>query len=170
MTPLRKYIFPLTIMLLFLLSCSKAPVPPASQDAIQADNDLQSSLVGMWRTDALVVGIDTIHNSDMSVILEVRSDEWVERMKMQPIQTIFNPNKTYISAYTNAEGKVIKVTAGKWSAAKNQLKIHQLFPNDQQMNYRVDLTAGSAELRSKLDFDGDGKDDDFFYCQMKKVS
>ena len=124
----------------------------------------------MWKSDALVVGIDTLHNSDMSVVLEVRSDQWEEKLKMQPIQTIFNPNHTYISAYIGTDGKVIKMTAGKWGVKKNNLSIHQLFPSDRQMDYRIDLAAGALELRSKIDFDNDGKNDDLFYCQMKKVS
>ncbi len=165
----RKCFLPAFIAGLFMLSCSRTPVPPANEENFNAENELRNSMVGMWQSDALVVGIDTIHNSQMSVILEVTKDDWTKKLRMQPMQTIFNPNKTYISAYTSTDGKLIKMTAGKWDVGKNQLKIHQLFPDDKQMDYRIDFTAGVAELRSKLDFDGDGSNDDMFYCQMKKV-
>ncbi len=167
---MKRSFLPGVIVLLFLFSCSRNPGPPPVEDGNTAENDLRNSLVGLWKSDALVVGIDTIHNTETSVILSVTKDEWTEKLKLQPVQTIFNQNKTYVSAYTSADGKLIRVTAGKWDVGKNQLKIHQLFPNDKQMDYRIDISDGFAELRSRLDFDGDGKNDDMFYCQMKKVS
>jgi hypothetical protein len=164
-----KYTLPCCMILFIFFSCSRTPVPPPEMDTTSTDNGLKNSLVGMWQSDALVVGIDTINNSENSVILEVTKDQWTEKLRMQPIQTIFNSNNTYITAYTSSDGKLIKMTAGKWNMGKNQLKIHQLFPEERQMNYRIDFTAGCAELRSRLDFDNDGKEDDLFYCQMKRV-
>ena len=164
---LKVYFFPCCIMLLLFLSCSQTPPTPETNTT--ALNDLKTSLVGTWWSDEIIVGIDTINNSGNSVVLEINKDEWREKLKMQPIQTVFNPNKTYVSAYCTTEGKIIRMTAGKWNVEKNQLKIHQLFPIDRQMQYRIDLTSGYAELRSKLDFDGDGKSDDLYYCQMKKI-
>jgi len=155
---------------LFLLSCSQPPVPEAGNESYNSGGDLRSSLIGTWQSDALVVGIDTMNNSDLNVVLEITKDEWCEKLKLQPIQTIFNANNTYVSAYVSTDGKLLKITAGKWDVGKNQLRIHQLFPIEKQMDYRIDLTAGSAELRSRLDFDGDGKNDDMLFCQMKKVS
>ena len=165
----RKYFFPSFIAFLMLLSCTRSPLPQAEAGNTE-ENNLSNSIVGYWKSDALVVMIDTIHNSETSVVLNVTKDEWVEKTNLQPIQTIFNKNKTYVSAYASADGKIIRMTAGKWEAGKNQLRIHQLFPSDKQMNYRIDLNDGFAELRSRMDFDGDGKNDDVFYCQMKKVS
>jgi hypothetical protein len=168
---IKKYFIPFVVVILLFLSCSKTPVPPVQENNCDPSAyDLGNSLVGMWKSDAVIVGIDTIHNSSTSVVLQVNKEEWNDRLHIQPVQTIFNPNKTYVSAYTTTDGKVIKVTAGKWDVGKNQLNIHQLFPNDKQMNYRIDLSDGFAELRSKLDFDGDGKQDDIFYCQMKKIT
>ncbi len=166
---IRKYFVPLCLVVFFQLSCSRPPVPAAPDESYIAPGDLKCSIVGMWESDALVVGIDTVHNSQTSVVLSVTSDEWKKKLKIQPVQTIFNPNKTYISAYTSIDGQLIKFTAGRWDVEKNNLSIHQLFPSDREMNYRIDLTCGAAELRSTLDFDGDGKDDDLYYCQMKKV-
>ena len=123
----------------------------------------------MWQMNSLVVGIDTIQNSETSCVLQIGKEDWNEKLKLQPIQTLFSPNKTYISAYCTDEGKIIRFTTGRWEMEKNQLKIHQLFPIEKQMNYRIDLSDGSAQLRSHLDFDGDGKTDDMFYCEMKKV-
>ncbi len=168
---LKKYSIPFCFLLFTLLACSRAPVMPMNEACSETGTgtDLQNSLVGMWQMNSLLVGIDTIYNSETSVILQIAQDEWKEKLKLQPIQTLFSPNKTYISAYCTSEGKIIRFTTGRWNVEKNQLKIHQLFPNDQQMNYRIDLSDGCAELRSKLDFDGDGKSDDLLYYQMKKV-
>ena len=123
----------------------------------------------MWQMNSLVIGVDTIHNSETSAVLEITPDNWKEKLKLQPIQTLFSPNKTYISAYCSEEGKIIRFTTGRWEVEKNQLKIHQLFPSDKQMNYRIDLSDGCAQLRSKLDFDRDGKSDDMLYYEMKRV-
>jgi len=166
---IRNNFLPCCIMLLLCYSCSQSPLPPAVQEADNSIGDLKNSLVGTWWSDELIVGIDTINNSKTSVLLEIKKDEWEEKLNMKPIQTIFNPNKTYVSAYCNSEGKIIRVTAGKWTVEKNQLNIHQLFPNDKEMNYRINVDSGYAELRTKLDFDGDGKSDDLYYCQMKKI-
>jgi len=157
-------------MLLLCYSCSQSPLPPAVQASDVTSSDLKNSLVGTWWSDELIVGIDTINNSGTSVLLEINKDEWAEKLKMKPIQTIFNPNKTYVSAYCTDEGKIIRVTAGKWTVEKNQLNIHQLYPNDKEMKYRINVDSGYAELSTRLDFDGDGKTDDLYYCQMKKIS
>ena len=166
---LKNCFLPCSVFFLFLLSCSQAPVPPAAEMSTCSSGDLKYSLVGTWWSDEIIVGIDTINNSGTSVLVEVNKDEWREKLKLLPVQTIFNSNKTYLSAYCTTEGKIIRVTAGTWTVEKKQLNIHQLFPTDQQMNYRIDLSSGYAELRSQLDYDGDGKSDDLFYCQMKKA-
>ena len=165
----RRWFVPFCILLLLTLSCSRTPLAPAKETSDIASGDVKNSLVGTWWSDEIVVGIDTINNSGNSVVLQINKDGWSEKLNLRPIQTIFNSNKTYVSAYCTTEGKIIKVTVGKWTVDKNQLNIHQLFPSDQQMNYRIDLDSGYAQLRSQLDFDGDGKSDDMFYCQMKKV-
>jgi hypothetical protein len=164
----RKYSIPACFVLFTLFACSRSPVAPTNEEA-STGSDLKNSLVGMWQMNSLVIGVDTINNSDISGVLEIREDNWNEKLKMQPIQTLFSPNKTYISAYRSEEGKIIRFTTGRWDVDKNQLKIHQLFPSDKQMNYRINLSDGCAELRSKLDFDGDGKNDDLLYYQMKRV-
>jgi hypothetical protein len=166
---LKRSFFPCCVLVLLLLSCSQHPVAPAVFDDIKSDGDLKNTLVGTWISDAVVVGIDTINNTDLSVLVEINQGDWKEKLHLQPIQTIFNKNKTYVSAYCTTDGKIIRVTAGKWKMEKNRLNIHQLFPNDKQMNYRIDLEDGFAQLKSNLDFDGDGNNDDIFYCQMKKV-
>ena len=166
---IRKYFVPFTFLLFTLFACSRTPVAPAHEEPSAAGTDIKSSLVGMWQMNSLVVGFDTIHNTQMSCVLQIDCDQWKEKLKLQPIQTLFSPNKTYISAYCTDEGKIIRFTTGRWEVEKNQLKIHQLFPSDKQMNYRIDLTDGCAQLRSKMDFDEDGNTDDLFYCQMKRV-
>ena len=166
---LGRYVIPCSILLLLTLSCSQTPVPPAKETCVSPSSDLKNSLVGTWLSDEIIVGIDTINNSGNSVLLEINKEEYQEKLKLRPIQTVFHANKTYVSAYCTTEGKIIRVTAGKWTIEKNKLNIHQLFPSDQQLNYRIDLSAGYAQLRSQLDFDGDGNSDDMFYCQMKKI-
>jgi hypothetical protein len=156
-------------MVFTLFACSRSPVSPTVGESSATATDFKTSLVGMWQMNSLVVDFDTIHNSEMSAVLSIDKDSWNEKLKLQPIQTLFSPNKTYISAYCTDEGKIIRFTTGRWEVEKNQLKIHQLFPSDKQMNYRIDLSDGCAQLRSKLDFDGDGKSDDLFFCEMKKV-
>jgi len=156
------------MMVAFLFSCTQSPLP-APEENSEVSSDLKNSLVGMWQAYDIIVGIDTIHNSGNSALLEVNNNDWRDKLKLRPIQTIFNANNTYVSAYCTDEGRLIRVTSGKWDMKKNQLNIHQLFPNDKEMNYRIELSAGVAQLRSKLDFDGDGKSDDMYYCQMKKV-
>jgi hypothetical protein len=168
--PVRNYFVPLTFLVFALFACSRAPVvPPAQEESAASGTALKNSLVGMWQMNSLVIGFDTIHNTQTSCVLQIGADEWNEKLKLQPIQTLFSPNKTYISAYCTDEGKIIRFTTGKWEVEKNQLKIHQLFPSDKQMNYRIDVSDGCAQLRSKMDFDEDGKSDDLFYCEMKKV-
>jgi hypothetical protein len=165
----RNYFIPFCFVVFTLLACSRSPVVPAGEAPASTGTDLSYSLVGMWQMNTLVVGIDTIQNSATSGVLEISPDNWNERLKMQPIQTLFSSNKTYISAYCSEEGKIIHFATGRWEVEKNQLKIHQLFPSDKQMNYRIDLTDGCAQLRSHLDFDGDGKTDDMLYYEMKRV-
>src|SRR5438105_32799 len=101
---LAKHFFPSFIILFLLFSCTQNPVPPASVESSNSKN----TLVGTWLTDEILIGIDTIHNSRTSVLLEIKKEEWREKLKLLPIQTIFNQNKTYVSAYSTIEGKIIR--------------------------------------------------------------
>ena len=127
---LKNCFLPCCILFLLMLSCSQAPVLPAVDTTSCSSGDLKYSLVGTWWSDEIMVGIDTINNSGTSCLLEVNKDEWREKLKLLPVQTIFNSNKTYLSAYCTTEGKIVRVTAGTWNVEKKQLNLHQLFPTD----------------------------------------
>ena len=164
-------IFLFAILILALSSCFDKPLPPTT-DIVACNEPNRSAIIGTWETDWMIVRIDTINNSETSVVVEITPSDWGDKVKTLPARCRFNDDGTYVSWIYDTDHRLIRKCIGHWNMNAQFLAIEQQYPSARNMVWQVNIPKSSkyAEFFSKYDFDGDGKSDDNIYCQMKRIS
>src|SRR6187399_318878 len=129
-------LFLFAILALAFSSCFDKPLPP-SVDVAVCNESNQASIVGTWEADWMMVGIDTINNSDNSVVMKVTPSDWGDKTKTLPARSRFNDDGTYVSWIYDSGHKLIRKCIGHWSIADKFLTIEQQFPSVKNMVWKV---------------------------------
>lgn len=143
-----------------LMNCQS----PAPQNSITT-MDLKTTLPGTWETVAFRVNVKSVNNTDSTYLLEVNEGEWEKLLQMRPIQTIYQADNRFYSDYKNLSDSLLRTTRGMWNVFGDTL---MLISPDATYQYQVVLQADKAEFRARLDWDGDGQEDDEYVGIQKK--
>jgi len=131
-----------------------------------AGNNLKSALPGTWETIAFQVNIQSFQNTDSTFTMEIKEGEWESQMQMRPIQTVYELTNKYYSTYKNLSDSVIRIERGIWNVFGDTLL---LVSPDATYTYQFLLQNEKAELRTLLDWDGDGQEDDEYIGIQKRI-
>ena len=130
-----------------------------------SSNNREEYLLGEWYNESLRVDIDALDGTPDS-IFSVPAGQWEEILQIQPIRTTYKADGTYESVYTELDGTLLQKTSGQWA-----LKGDSLFLTSQGLttSYYFEGKDGKGLFEGFLDWDTDGKSDDFYSgVQIKK--
>ena len=144
-----------------LLSCSDNE----QQDAEQ--QDLKEALPGTWEAISVRVVVNSAEGTDSSYVFEVTEEEWVRRLGMKPIRTVYKPDNKYRQDFINRYDSVLNSGRGIWNVFGDTL---MMIEPDATYQYEVTLKSGKAEYRSLMDWDGDGAADDEYLGIQRLIS
>ncbi|MEX0812511.1 MAG: hypothetical protein WD048_09875 [Chitinophagales bacterium] len=129
--------------------------------------ETEKKLIGDWESLSIKVEINS--EGGESRVLEVPRSQWEEKLKIQPIQTTYNADSTYSSVYKSLEGKVITTNKGTWLIKNDALIMRETEPRKENFRYSVEFSGDSALFKGEIDWDLDGKKDDFYEGWQIKV-
>ena len=131
---------------------------------------LSQQIIGEWQNTYLKVEMPTSNNTRSLEVLEVTPQNWEKKMKIQPIRTIFNKNRTYHSEHRNLKGTLIYNPAGIWSIKGDTITMMDTYPiQGKCFKYKIAINGDCVEFWGKEDFDADGVKDDMYYGKQKKL-
>lgn len=160
-----KDFFLLIFILLFVLTACQ---PVADEEAQKPTTvNLLERLPGTWEAISFRVNIPTVDNSDRDSLFEVSEEYWVEKFRVKPVKTIFNPDKTYRQEFRNLQDTLVSTNKGIWNVFGDTLMMIE--PNT-TYNYTVNIEKGIATFRSTTDWDNDGDEDDEFTGKHRLIS
>lgn len=131
---------------------------------------LSQQIIGEWQNSYLKVEMPTSNNTNVLDILEVTPQNWEKKMKLLPIHTFFNKNRTYHSEHRNLKGTLIYNPAGIWSLKGDTLMMMDTYPiRGKCYKYKIAIDGNNIEFWGKEDFDADGVKDDLYYGKQTKL-
>lgn len=147
-----------------IIACQSKHTQSAENQTVSLD--LKTLLPGKWETVAFKVNINTYQNTDSTFVLEVKGGEWEDKLQMRPIQTEYSARNRYQSNYHNLSDSLIRTERGIWNIFGDTL---MLISPEATYQYKVNWQGEMVELRSVLDWDGDGQEDDEYIGIQKLV-
>lgn len=154
---------PFFLALAFLASCAGEP----GTDSKTEKEDLATALPGTWESVSLRVDINTVDGTDTSYVFEVREEEWMNRLGVKPVKTYYKLDNKYEQVFTSLTDTVLSTSRGMWNVFGDTLMMVE--PNA-TYHYEAGIENGLISLKARLDWDGDGEDDDDYLGVHRKIS
>jgi hypothetical protein len=130
--------------------------------------NLSRQIIGEWRNVTLKITFDSLNNAGPKKILEANENSWEQVLNIEPIRTHFLSNHTYYSEYRNTKDSLVRMPKGTWSIKGEEITMHQTAPDEAVYVMRLKITGDLAEFKGMIDFDGNGKADDYYYGTQRK--
>ena len=127
-------------------------------------------LVGRWTTDDVLVFYDAVERSLDAKTFHVTPEDWAEVLGLEPRQTDFAPDGTYWSEQRGVDGTIVERTTGRWAANEGVLTLIQLTPVATQLRYQYKVNGSRLTFESRLDWDSDGAEDDFYVSRGRRLN
>ena len=126
-------------------------------------------LYGEWRNVSMI--ITTAHNTANSTVEEYKEENWEKDLKIKPIRTYYNADRTYISEYRDLDNIVFNTTSGTWEIKQDSVVLNQIKPEKRSAAYHVKFqTENTATFSALLDWTNNGKKDDLYVGKQQRVS
>ena len=130
--------------------------------------DLAEQLVGEWRNVYLNI---VVNKKGKTVdVLTADSTNWEAKLKIHPVHTHFESNGTYYSEYFNLKDSLVRKTEGIWFIKGSKITINQLKPSKAVYKYELSINNNYATFSGYIDFNEDGKEDDYYFGIQKKYN
>ncbi len=162
----------LAIMVLFVnIACTSGQnkkVESTSEEVNFGDFQ-ENAIVGNWKNLTINVDLETYNNSDTSFRVSITEDNWKLKMNIDPIVTEIYDDGTFLTNYRDTLSNIFHQNKGTWYIDGDSLYLEdqsgELFP------YQVYINGNRMEMKTMVDYDEDGKKDDFYqgeYIRVKK--
>ena len=169
-----KKLFIVSVASVLIYSCSGNKTEDtgsasADSSSTQANADLQKQILGEWNASLLKVTINSALNNDsLTEQIDVNEENWERVLKSKPLKTIFNEDGTYAVETRTMKDSVIKVSSGKWYTVNDSVFMNQKQPDVKSFQYKVLISNNKVDFTGIVDWEGDTKTDDNYFCTMKK--
>lgn len=128
---------------------------------MSCQSNQKDTLVGKWENESMTVKVNSSRGEEgKDSTIVVKAGEWVERMRIQPIQTTYNEDGTWESNYFDINDKNVFTIKGSWTATEDTLYMQQLSPKKELNIYRYQINGDRVEFLTVIDWDSDGIADD----------
>lgn len=134
----------------------------------QPGGSLTKQLVGEWRNRYVKV---IMHNekTGKATTMEADSATWEAKLHIKPIRTHFKNDGSYFSEYRNLKDSVVRIPSGLWSIKGDTLIMTELKPEKSVLKVHVKIEKGLVTFHGMIDFDGEGKENDEYFGEQRKV-
>lgn len=130
--------------------------------------DLREALIGEWTNASMVVEMHSHLNSDSNKTIQVKDNEWKEKTGFAPIKTNLKKDGSFFSEYRTVTDSLFYLAEGTWEVKQDSL-IMQFKPKMNYAKYKVEIHGNSGSFTGLLDWDQDGKQDDFYKGIQRKT-
>lgn len=152
-----------------LMSCGNDISEDKTVDSDPQEKSIPNDkLYGVWEGATFRVIVNSVENQvDSSFIFDISEADWETELQVKPVKTIFLPDSTYVQEFRGLNGDLYDVTKGLWNTYGDTL---MLLEREATYIYGSRFNAnGLLELRSLVDWDGDGQEDDEYTATHRLI-
>lgn len=120
---------------------------------------LEEEITGVWINNSMIVQVNSFNNSDTSFIVDINEETWDMKMNIKPIVTIIREDGTYSSEFRTSFDSLIYRPEGTWMIDGDTLIMQD---HQKVYKYQIFVDGDRAEFKNLIDWDNDGKTDDFY--------
>lgn len=148
-----------------IISCTESTTTKTTTPKAGLDKE---ACYGIWEGVSFNVIVNSFeNNADSSFVFEVNEADWEQKLQVKPVKTIYLPDSTYIQEFHNLAGDMYDQSKGLWNTYGDTLL---LLERDATYTYDGKIkTNGLLELRSLVDWDGDGQEDDEYTATHRLI-
>ena len=122
---------------------------------------LKKVIVGKWETASIRIELGTMKDPTQPNLVEANTENFAEKMRMQPPRAEYRRDGSFTSAYIGLEGKVILEVNGTYTVEENRLLLGSDNKHYDGLEYKCRvLDADAFEYVTYIDYDNDGERDD----------
>lgn len=163
-----------TLLIVFNTACSSGQNKRQnSESAVKEQPDhnygdvIENEIVGKWKNGTVDVDLSTYNNTDTSFHISVNESNWKIVMNINPIITSIREDGSFVTEYRDTLNNVFHTNRGIWYIDGDSLFLEdekgKLFP------YKILLKGNEMEMETMVDYDEDGKKDDFYIGSYKRI-
>lgn len=151
-----------------LIACGQQQTQNAAPQAPPISGIPHAELYGVWEGVSFQVTVNSAENlPDSSFIFNVTEGDWEQLLQVKPVRTIYLPDSTYVQEFRNLGGEIYDSSKGLWRTLGDTL---MLLERDAQYMYDSEIAEnGLLWLRSLVDWDGDGQEDDEYRAAHRLI-
>lgn len=153
-----------------LISRTLKYIIPCFLIIVSCNTKEDATLIGTWVNESLEVDITSFRGQEgKDSLLNIKSNEWETKLKIQPIQTTYNEDGSWESNYFDLNGENVFKTKGKWWNRSDTLFMHQNNPKDEMNFYFFTIKGNKANFKTTIDWDSDGEADDQYNGWQRRM-
>jgi hypothetical protein len=147
------------LLLIIILSCS----------TYNKESSLTSELAGEWRNTYLKVEMNSYQNQDTLVVMIADTSNWEAVIGLKPIRTFFLEDGTYHSDHYSLKDSLLFSAKGSWKMESDTLVMDEVSPAMATYRLKTVINQNEVEFAGHLDFDEDGRADDFYVGKQRRI-
>ena len=142
----------------FLIGCSNGQKPDKNGDHLSPS--LEATLPGVWEHYEMSLRVEGVRLSDSVYTLEIKQDEWEQKLKVDRVETEYLEDHTYRMNFYLDSNKLDRTVRGMWNTFGDTTLMH--IEPDGTYEYRVERAGDKWVLESIMDWDKDTQIDDYY--------
>lgn len=162
---MRKYFFALLAIPALVAGCQSMDEDGAN---ILTGNSLAQQMTGEWSAAVLHVEAKSWKGTDIDSTFTITQAEFNETFGFDKNKGVYQLDGTFEEFFISAVDTVLSKVSGNWDAKGDTVYVQQMNPNISENHYHFELKGDTGYFKGYLDWDRDGKKDDFFISKALK--
>lgn len=163
---MRNYLLPLLLASTYIIGCQNYQ---EETDNILAKNTLAQDMAGVWSTEVLHVEVHTWMDTEKDSTFSIPQSDFNEAFGFARNKGVYKLDGTFEEYFISSVDTVLSKVSGNWDAKDDTVYVQQMNPNISENHYHFELKGDTGYFTGYLDWDRDGKKDDFFISKSVKV-
>lgn len=142
----------------------------ACSNGDDVNHELTAKFKGAWVNATFNIEMNTFRNGKDHKTFSVKEGDWEKQMGVRPLLTMYHENGSYVTEHRNLKDSVFLNQAGKWTIIGDSLFMRDTLPEEGNWyRYRIVINGDHCKIIGIEDSDNDGKLDDLYTGELRKV-
>lgn len=137
-------------------------------DSILTGNTLANQMAGQWTTIELHIEAKSWGNSDKDSTFTIHQSQFNTSFGFAKNKGVYKLDGTFEEEFISDVDTVLSKVSGNWDAKGDTVYVQQMYPNISENHYHFELKGDTGYFTGYLDWDRDGKADDYFVSKSFK--
>lgn len=165
---MRKLLYILSLV--GVISACNNPTKQDSGDNVLPERDLARDMAGKWRTLSFEVHVNSFQGQDKDTVIKIANADFGRLVPFIENRGEYKLDGTFEEFFYKTKDSILIKVSGSWITEGDTIYVQQLYPSFTENKYQLVLKNDTGTFTSYLDWDRDGKADDYYIGTSLKLS